>query len=93
MPPRTKGKGPGRTRYGLTWWGGKFLDAFNGIDFSNRLPRGVTYANNGSCSDIVIKSEGGNCCVQAQVQGSDWEPYRVKVKLTAYGFEGNFKGI
>ena len=71
MPP----KGPGRSRYGKTWWGGKFLDAFNGIDFSNRLPRGVTYANNGSCSEIKVERN----IVSASVQGSDWEPYRVKV--------------
>lgn len=40
---------PGATRkaYGTTWRGKQWLQALKDIDYSNRLPRGKTYANKG----------------------------------------------
>ena len=35
-------------KYGNTWWGEQWLKSLSNIDFSNRLPRGRRYANNGS---------------------------------------------
>ena len=67
-------RGAGRSRYGKTWWGDKFLGAFDQVDHANRLPRGVTYANNGSCSRVRIC--GGT--VTAEVQGSEYRPYQVR---------------
>ncbi|MCB0580997.1 MAG: hypothetical protein KDD10_17015 [Phaeodactylibacter sp.] len=37
-----------RKSYGTTWWGRQWLNALKDIDFSNRLPRGRTYANKGA---------------------------------------------
>lgn len=73
--PKRNYTGPGKNSFGKTWWGGEFLNAFTGIDFSNRLPRGVTYANNGSCSGIKITKN----IVTASVQGSEYHPYRVQI--------------
>ena len=43
-----------RKAYGKTWWGKQWLNALNDIDYSNRLPRGRTYANKGMAYDIHI---------------------------------------
>ena len=64
-------------QYGQTWWGKQWLEAFNGIDYSNRLPRGRRYAGNGSVSDIELKGT----TTQASVQGRQRRPYKVKVHL------------
>ena len=45
-------------KFGQTWWGQQWLNAFNGIDSGNRLPRGARYARNGSVAGIAIKSRG-----------------------------------
>ena len=34
-------------KFGKTWWGQKWLQSLNNIDYSNRLPRGSTYARKG----------------------------------------------
>ena len=66
--------------YGQTWWGKQWLEAFNGIDYSNRLPRGRRYAGNGSVSDIELKGTS----THADVQGRRPRPYKVKVHLPAF---------
>ena len=43
-----------RRPYGTTGWGQQWLNALNDIDFSNRLPRGRTYANKGAVMAISI---------------------------------------
>ena len=60
-------------KYGQTWWGEQWLQALHNIDFSNRLPRGRTYANKGYVSDIKIKRNK----IWAEVQGSRIDPYVV----------------
>ena len=62
-----------RKTYGNTWWGQQWLNALSHIDYSNRLPRGRTYANKGTVSDIKIL---GNK-ITANVQGSRRSPYKV----------------
>ncbi len=62
-------------KFGQTWWGEKWLQALNRIDFSNRLERGRRYANNGSVKSIQIE---GNV-VHARVQGSMRQPYEVTI--------------
>ncbi len=64
IPDGTGIRGGGK--YGLTWWGQQWLNAFNSISDSSRLPRGRTYANNGSVRDIQIEAN----VIRAQVQGS-----------------------
>ena len=41
-------------RFGNTWWGNEWLNAFNNIYDSNRLPRGQTYARNGSVVSLNL---------------------------------------
>jgi SNF2 family DNA or RNA helicase/uncharacterized Zn finger protein len=69
--------------YGKTWWGQKWLDAFNGIDASNRLPRGRTYANKGAAYDIKIDKNK----ITAKVQGSMRTPYDVQILLSTFSKE------
>lgn len=42
-------------KYGRIWWGVQRLFAFNGINFSNRLPLGRTYANNSPYSELILR--------------------------------------
>ncbi len=67
-------------QYGTTWWGKEWLKALNDIDYSNRLPRGRTYANKGAARDIQIK----NNQISAKVQGSQRTPYRVNISVTVF---------
>lgn len=68
------------TKYGKTWWGQKCLETFNGIDFSNRLDRGRTYANTGRAKEIKIKEN----TVTAKVQGSRPTPYKVEIIFSKF---------
>lgn len=65
------------TIYGRTWWGKKWLQSFDGIDYDNRLPRGRTYANTGRAFGIKINGH----IVTAKVSGSRPQPYKVEVIL------------
>ena len=69
-----------RIKYGQTWWGGEWLNALSQIDYSNRLPRGGSYANKGAVKELTIK---GNT-VRADVQGTRTAPYRVTVKVPEF---------
>ncbi|MGN8199566.1 SNF2-related protein [Salinisphaera sp. RV14] len=66
--------------FGRTWWGRQWLAAFDGIDQSNRLPRGRRYANNGSVRAVDIA--GGTAA--ARVLGTRPTPYRVRIALPAF---------
>lgn len=68
----------GGGNYGSTWWGQEWLNTFNEISDSNRLPRGRTYANNGSVRAIEIK---GNL-IEAKVQGS--RDYSVSIGIPPF---------
>ncbi|MCA9222758.1 MAG: SWIM zinc finger family protein, partial [Planctomycetales bacterium] len=60
-----------------TFWGKAWCDHMEGLrDFSNRLPRGRTYARNGSVVDLEIRSGE----IEAIVAGSS--PYRVVVSIS-----------
>jgi len=69
-----------RKSYGNTWWGKQWLNALNQIDFSNRLPRGRTYANKGLARNIQI--EGNK--ISAEVQGTRPLPYKVSFTIPAF---------
>jgi len=69
-----------RKKYGITWWGQQWLNAFNHISDANRLPRGRTYANTGRAKDIEIK---GNI-ITAKVSGSRSKPYKVKIEIPKF---------
>ncbi len=64
-------------KFGTTYWGKKWLEALKGIDHSNRLPRGRTYATHGLAYDIQINNQK----VTAKVRGSRLSPYSVDISL------------
>lgn len=64
-------------KFGNTWWGKEWLNAFNNIYDSNRLPRGQRYARNGS----VVSMELAAGKVEAKVQGSYPRPYKIKISV------------
>lgn len=66
--------------FGKTWWGEQWLNSLNNIDYSNRLPRGSSYANKGAVTHMSIK---GNQ-IHAKVAGSRKTPYRVDVILPPF---------
>jgi uncharacterized Zn finger protein len=67
-------------QFGNTWWGGRFLNALNNFDYSNRLPRGKRYARNGSVLSITINQN----MINARVQGRQRRPYSVSMRLKAF---------
>lgn len=68
------------TKYGKTWWGDRWLGALKNIDYSNRLPRGASYARNGMVQEITFK---GNV-VSAKVKGSRRTPYSETITLPEF---------
>jgi len=68
----------GGGKYGSTWWGQQWLNAFTNISDANRLPRGRTYANNGSVRSIDIKQNE----VKAVVQGSS--NYKINIQIPLF---------
>lgn len=63
-----------------TWWGEKWLDALKGVDFSNRIPRGKTYANTGKVYDILINDN----LALAKVKGNYRSYYNVSVEFRQF---------
>ncbi len=69
-----------RKTYGNTWWGKQWLNALTNIDYSNRLPRGRSYANRGMVKEIGI--EGNK--ITAKVAGSRSRPYSVDISVPSF---------
>ncbi|HKI46482.1 MAG TPA: DEAD/DEAH box helicase [Balneolales bacterium] len=67
-------------RFGRTWWGEQWLRALDRIDFSNRLPRGRSYANKGAVATIRIKDN----LITAKVQGTRKTPYDVRIVVPPF---------
>lgn len=66
--------------FGKTWWGEQWLKSLNNIDYSNRLPRGSSYANKGAVTHMSIKENQ----IHAKVAGSRKTPYRVDLILPPF---------
>lgn len=66
--------------YGKTWWGQQWLNSLNNIDYSNRLPRGASYARKGAVKKINIS---GNR-IKAKVAGSRSVPYNVDIIIPPF---------
>ncbi len=75
IAPGTGIRGGGK--YGTTWWGQQWLNAFNNISDSNRLPRGKTYAGNGSVRSISLNKN----FISAKVQGSSTYEIAIQIPL------------
>jgi len=69
-----------RIQYGNTWWGAKWLEALNNMDYSNRLPRGQRYARNGSVVSIAIEFNK----ISARVAGTRITPYKVTMTINPF---------
>ncbi len=67
-------------QFGKTWWGEHFLQALTDIDYSNRLPRGRSYARNGYVKEINT----ANNRIDAKVKGSRRTPYKVEIILPIF---------
>nr|WP_129407989.1 SNF2 helicase-associated domain-containing protein [Marinitoga lauensis] len=71
-----------RKIYGKTWWGKKWKEAMEKIDFNtNRLPRGRTYANKGAVLEIRVNRKSD---IVARVQGTRSTPYKEKISLIKF---------
>ncbi len=72
-------------RFGDTWWGREWIAALErlGRIWSNRLPRGRSYARAGRVVDLEV----GPGLVTAGVVGTRRRPYRVEIALEAYSEE------
>ncbi len=66
--------------FGKTWWGEQWLNSLSNIDYSNRLPRGASYANKGAVEKIKI--EGNH--ISARVKGSRRQPYKVDIIMPPF---------
>ncbi|MBI3481825.1 MAG: SWIM zinc finger family protein, partial [Bacteroidetes bacterium] len=66
--------------YGRTWWGEQWLKALDRIDFSNRLPRGRSYANKGMVTSIKIAENR----IAAKVEGSRPKPYDISIVVPPF---------
>ncbi len=66
--------------FGKTWWGEQWLNSLNNIDYSNRLPRGASYAKKGAVEKIKIN---GNH-IAAKVSGSRPRPYNVDIIMPPF---------
>jgi len=66
--------------FGKTWWGQQWLNSLNNIDYSNRLPRGASYARKGAVKKISIN---GNR-IKAKVAGSRSTPYNVDIIIPPF---------
>ncbi len=78
-----------RKSYGNTWWGKQWLNVLKQIDFSNRLPRGRTYANKGLARDIQIQGKN----IFAKVQGTRPRPYKVSFTIRSFSNQEKAKII
>jgi uncharacterized Zn finger protein len=74
-----------RRTFGLTWWGQRWIGALEalGARYTNRLPRGRTYARKGTVSDLTVAPGS----VTALVKGSRAQPYRVTLTLPTFSDE------
>jgi uncharacterized Zn finger protein len=70
-----------RGAIGQSWWSGRFIAVLESIIVGGRLERGRNYARRGQ----VISLDVTPGMVSALVQGSRFQPYRVRVGLTAFG--------
>jgi len=73
------------SRFGATWWGREWILSLErlGRQWSNRLPRGRSYARQGRVVDLEV----GAGVITAGVVGTRPSPYRVEICLPAFAPE------
>ena len=75
-------------KFGKTWWGEHWLRALDNIDYSNRLPRGKTYANTGKVTAVTFREN----LITAKVQGRYRSSYKVSVIIPPF-FENDVEKL
>ncbi len=71
--------------FAASWWGKSWIKALEEIDGdTNRLPRGRTYARNGSVLEITQNIKGA---IQARVQVRRATPYKIRLSLEQWSEE------
>jgi uncharacterized Zn finger protein len=71
-----------RNQFASSWWGRAWVEALEDraqLD-PNRLPRGRTYARQARVRQFTVAPG----LVSADVQGSDWDPYEVEVRVRMF---------
>ena len=67
-------------KFGTSWWGKNWLKALEGVDFTNRIPRGKSYANTGKVYDIKIKDN----IVYSKVKGRSYDHYKTQIEFRKF---------
>ena len=67
-------------KFTKTWWGEKWLDSLNNVDYTNRIGRGKSYANTGKVYDILINDN----LALAKVKGNFKSHYNVSVEFKQF---------
>jgi uncharacterized Zn finger protein len=78
-------------RFGATWWGREWIASMErlGRQWSNRLPRGRSYARQGRVVDLEV----GAGLVSAGVVGTRPRPYTVEIRLAPFDEETWQRGV
>ncbi len=78
-------------RFGTTWWGREWIASLErlGRRWSNRLPRGRSYARQGRVVDLEV----GAGLVSAGVVGTRSRPYEVEIRLALFDEETWRRGV
>ncbi len=66
--------------FGKTWWGGQWLGALDNIDYSNRLPRGRSYANTGKVAAVTFREN----MITAKVEGRYRSAYKISIIIPPF---------
>jgi uncharacterized Zn finger protein len=66
-----------RGQIGQQWWSRRFLQVLESFGVGGRLSRGRSYARKGQ----VMALDVGHGLVRAEVQGSQYEPYSVRIEV------------
>jgi uncharacterized Zn finger protein len=77
LPPHGIKAHTRRGQFGQSWWASRWITALERLVNPGRLARGRTYARAGQVVSLDVTREG----VQAVVQGSRPEPYRVTLEF------------
>ena len=67
-------------KFGITWWGNSWMNALHDADFTNRIPRGKSYANTGKVYDIEIKDNS----ITSKVQGRYSDYYNTNIEFKVF---------
>jgi uncharacterized Zn finger protein len=77
LAPWTRGRARGSGEFAERWWAQRWISALESFGWASRLERGRRYAR----ASRVLGVEIARGSVEARVQGSRFEPYRVRIEV------------